>query len=124
MTDFKAHKITSPIGLMLDNLVYNRHGEVHAIRINDLHAFDHPDMGGNYGLYGIPLTEEWLIKMGFENDNITFSRGSVWLAPTSTGRYDVFLAGLYNGSQTTLEYVHDLQNLYFALLGTELTIKQ
>lgn len=126
MTDFKTHKISSAIGLMLDNLVYNRHGEVHRIRINDLHAFDHPDMGGNYGLYGIPLTEEWLINnAGFKVDDmadlgeyvhliishpelyLNWNEGSIWI-------------GEYN---TKCKYAHQLQNIYFALTGEELTIK-
>lgn len=122
MNDFKTHKITSPIGLMLDNLVYNRHGEISGIRINDLHAFDHPDMGGNYGLYGIPLTEEWLIRMGFEYDQITYSKEFVWLGTGETG-YDVWLSGLHHGMHTHVSYVHQLQNLWFSLMGDELAIK-
>lgn len=82
-------------------------------------------VGANYcfgpnDLEGIPLAEEWFGKLGFEYDLHTHSRGNIWLAITSTGRYDVFLAGLYNGSQTTIEFVHELQNLYYALIGTEL----
>ncbi len=123
--DFKAHKISSPKGLMLDNLVYNRHGEVVVLRTRDFHAWDHPDMGGNYGFYAIPLTEEWLLKFGFEKDrngwNLPDTRFSLtdkfypcWLDrilwPQDTPKF----------KDMELKYVHQLQNLYFSLTGSEI----
>lgn len=83
--------------------------------------------GKNYTGYefidSIPLTHDWLIRFGFEFDSHTYSRGNFWLAPTKTNRYEVFLTGLYNGSQTTLDFVHELQNLYFSIMGSELEWK-
>lgn len=65
----------------------------------------------------ITLTEEWLVKFGFEkisNDwvNLIFLRknGTGWLYLSSPLHVNIF-------------YVHQLQNLYFALTGDELTIK-
>lgn len=70
----------------------------------------------------IPLTEEWLLKFGFKsiqdgwyeysNSNITFS----W------NIYDRQLRFL--GEPFNIQYVHQLQNLYFALTGEELEVKQ
>jgi len=124
MTDFKDHKISSPIGLMLDNLVYNRHGEVHAIRINDLHAFDHPDMGGNYGLYSIPLTAEWLNKMDcrwtggvwwdFEMEGFSFSLDHFGFIDNEGCRYHDY----------PMLYLHQAQNWFYCKTGKNLTIKQ
>lgn len=72
-------------------------------------------------LHGIPLTNELLKRIGFEWDEITFSIHSFMLAPTGSGkRYDVFPNGLYNGCATTVDFVHELQNVYFCLLGSEL----
>ncbi len=128
MPDFKAHKISSPLGLRLDNLVYNRHGEVHSIRINDFHAFDHPDMGGNYGLYGIPLTEEIIASAGFgirrdfwvwqpEWKNIEYRliySTSSWFL--SRG----FLS--WDDSLREVEFIHQVQNIIYSLEDIELTI--
>lgn len=75
----------------------------------------------------IPLTEEWLLKFGFEKINETD-----WQSPSSCYRWDTAREGMQfltlddewlffsNGE---VEYVHQLQNLYFALTGEELTIK-
>ena len=77
----------------------------------------------------IPLTEEWLERFGFEMDEdcdegglvdyrMTLMKGSLefvsfWNSEQLTG---------VNQPQTGIdvEYVHQLQNLYFALTGEEL----
>ena len=72
----------------------------------------------------IPLTEEWLLKFGFfkhnnayvlekPNENIMNFKFSIWSDFT------------YNSSEfpVELKYVHQLQNLYFALTGTHLKLK-
>ncbi len=66
----------------------------------------------------IPLTEEWLLKFGFEHlgsSRFDFKRFTYYL-------YD---GSFYNQSSrlSTIKYVHQLQNLYFALTNEELTIK-
>ncbi len=83
----------------------------------------------------IPLTEEWLIKMGF---NTEYNAGYIGIDVACT---DFVLATpenktdggdgfrwLYNQGGvyllTPLKYVHQLQNLFFSLTGEELTIKQ
>lgn len=72
-------------------------------------------------LKGIKLTLPILKESGFTWDMITASRGTIWLAP-GNGGYDVFLSGLSGGIYCNIKYFHQLQNLYFALTGTELTI--
>ena len=72
----------------------------------------------------IPITEEWLLKLGFfkynnayvlekPNENIMNFKFSIWSDFT------------YNSSEfpVELKYVHQLQNLYFALTGTHLKLK-
>jgi hypothetical protein len=82
----------------------------------------------------IPLTEEWLLKFGFDkvgialtsiaiaplnlpctfnlpNTPFSFCQGKLILT-TGTGDFCV-----------NIEYVHQLQNLYFGLTGKELTLK-
>ncbi len=77
-------------------------------------------------LTGIPLTEEWLVKLGFKNigggeyekDRFIFRKQ----------QRDIVISGFeydYNGILISANdyHVHQLQNLYFALTGEELTIK-
>jgi hypothetical protein len=75
-----------------------------------------------WGIEYIPLTEEWLLKFGFDKKG-------------NKGKLNVILSGnfgykngkTYFNSWVILEsqpkYVHQLQNLYFALTGEELTYK-
>jgi len=74
----------------------------------------------------IPLTEEWLLKFGFEKKN-----GEVGYSKNKLSIYcgDTILSNengrTYFKNFAILEespkYVHQLQNLYFALTGEELT---
>ncbi|MDV3750638.1 hypothetical protein CMU19_04425 [Elizabethkingia anophelis] len=71
----------------------------------------------------IPLTEEWLLKFGFilksNVDGEYYEKNGVRVLIL---RSDVIQ--FYFGNPSTKEkYVHELQNLYFALTGEELTIK-
>lgn len=68
----------------------------------------------------IPLTEEWLIKFGFKYKSYGYAEEE-WKQWSFNG-YSL------NGFRCTtsgveLEYIHTLQNLYFALNNSELTIK-
>lgn len=91
----------------------------------------------------IPLTEEWLLKFGFDKDLfvvddenqktsdvvyridkdkfVTFSmsapKGNIWFPMLKNKDGGNWL--LYG-----IKHVHQLQNLYFALTGEELTIKE
>jgi hypothetical protein len=69
----------------------------------------------------IPLTEEWLIRMGFEKsyfENIPYFEKRCL---TIDGCF--FDVELMDGSKLELKSVHQLQNLYFALTNEELTMK-
>ena len=75
-------------------------------------------------LQPIPLTEEWLLKLGFrteenysfELDNISINtkRELMWIFTKCKNNVVVGL--------DLTEYVHELQNIYFALTGSELTV--
>lgn len=70
----------------------------------------------------IPLTEEWLLKFGFDNK---FNKGKISIIPKGKLGYEN--GRTYFNSWAILEkqpdYVHQLQNLYFSLTGEELIIK-
>ena len=71
----------------------------------------------------IPLTEEWLIKFGFDKK---FSKDKFTIIPN--GKLDYEKGRTYFNAWTILEhqpeYVHQLQHLYFALTGEELSYEQ
>lgn len=81
----------------------------------------------------IPLTEEWLVKFGFEkvNDNFMtiesyhYENKNCWIYLIADG-FELELNTLSerNNLCRTYKYVHQLQNLYFALTGEELTISE
>ncbi len=68
----------------------------------------------------IPLTEEWLVKFGFIKDFYGFVLDDKMSLSFSTK-----LSPFWQDSPLSIniQYVHQLQNLYFALTGSELEIK-
>lgn len=85
-------------------------------------------------LIPIPLTEEWLLKFGFEKakhsrgyncyikDGFDFdivSHGRYWVLAIYT---DESCTNSLYFAHNRFEYVHQFQNLSFALTGEELTI--
>ena len=71
----------------------------------------------NENYKGIPLTEEWLLKFGFDKDIFTCGY-----------KADIVKGILYLDygeiELTEVKHVHQLQNLYFALTGEELKIQE
>lgn len=70
------------------------------------------------GFKPIPLTEEWLLRFGFEKDDTIWIKHPIYGLLEKNGRFFIELGetgGIY------IQYVHQLQNLYFALTGEELT---
>lgn len=82
-------------------------------------------------LQPIPLTEEWLLKFEFEKQSFTISDSKVYEHNSKIRifhRRDETFALSKDGMQSyviksDIKYVHQLQNLYFALTGEELTLK-
>lgn len=72
----------------------------------------------------IPLTEEWLLKMGFDEIDIEENKNNVRVFHLN-GIYCNTLYGVYYYSHLLkqIKHVHQLQNLYFALTGEELEVK-
>jgi len=71
----------------------------------------------------ILLTPEILGNSGFEcDDNFQYSNKECRLTKNANGGF-AFWIGLDGGYLADMYYVHQLQNLYFALMGEELEIK-
>jgi len=83
----------------------------------------------DYAIYAepIPLTDDWLKKFGF---SVTEKNGSMGHFKVYTNEPLTFNTNhgwwLRNApfDNERLMYVHQLQNLYFALTGDELTLKE
>ena len=83
----------------------------------------------------IPFTKEWLVKFGFEKAKHShgydcYIKDGFDFDIVSHGRY--WVLAIYTDESCTdslyfahgrFEYVHQFQNLYFALTGEELTIQ-
>jgi hypothetical protein len=93
------------------------------------HITDDTFISEDFEVDPIPLTEEWLVKMGFIEID-----GNDYYRFFDLGDFRVFLhkknsSCFIHYNQHTVDYltnnihVHQLQNLYFALTGEELTIK-
>lgn len=103
--------------LRIGNLLFND-GVV--VTIDARSIFDIWDDKGLNNYSPIPLTEEWLMRFGFEENEEGY-----WVIVGQF--YDmrkILKTSLYQGDLQSTKYVHQLQNLYFAITGEELTIKQ
>lgn len=79
----------------------------------------------------IPITEEWLLNLGFTKHHSDFFNDVLFLKNVTDnlefdwGVYPKrFGSGIEIKNSVKLKYVHQLQNLYFSLTGEELTLKQ
>lgn len=79
----------------------------------------------NHPFQPIPLTEEWLLRFGFKKRNdgdfdlFKFSEVDIVISKD----FDLWKCDGICFSVNALQYVHQLQNLYFALTGEELVLK-
>ena len=72
----------------------------------------------------IPLSEEWLGRLGFEQHMFTWEkeRFSLMLRKVQSGEIWIENQEGFRDAEH-VKHVHQLQNLYFALTGEELTVK-
>jgi hypothetical protein len=103
-------------------------GGIHLIRkFYDGDEDDQPEVIDD--ITPIPLTEEWLLKFGFNNINSKeygIKCGSCWMSlsnPKDMGEWQDCYCWIFDRFKfIELKYVHQLQNLYFALAEEELEI--
>ena len=101
--------------------------QIHALGSQEANLMDgkgtHP-----YGLLsGISLTEEWLLRLGFVDGKIIFADEFIEIENLgvdglcSMNKFIDF--GERKVEITTIQSVHQLQNLYYALTGEDLVIR-
>lgn len=114
--------------LRIGNLL-NKDGIV--VTIDAKSIFDIWDNSDKYK--PLPLTEEWLIKFGFEKiEDIRYEKkiritglepddpNAYKLAAIGSRKIKVAFLSFGKWSSTGVEYVHQFQNLYYAIAGEEL----
>jgi hypothetical protein len=77
---------------------------------------------GNYkSLNPVPITEEWLLKLGFKfnnfNEDYYFENFSFRLHLWKNENEFVYY---WKGGNIFIQYVHQLQNLFYCLTGQEI----
>ena len=127
---------------------HSRFGQVMEIRFEDISLFDKnfEDGEGTYdypyyehpNLSGEPLTEDWFRKFGFKNDygtnwtksiGIDYSEGQLIISYSFSREDKAFQVSQGTGGDNCIwiyppkpNYVHELQNLYYALTKDELVL--
>ena len=72
----------------------------------------------------IPITVDWLLKFGFELFPWGYVKNRVLIRYSFNGHSTAkFWLEVGNGLRVELEFVHQLQNLYYALTNNELIYK-
>ena len=122
-------RIGNWVNIFLNDVDYN----TIQIKVDDLYYIIQKN-----GVYEpIPLTEEWLTKFGFkyintESSYLTYAEPShnyylqmdVRKSDNKWIILDNTMSELIAFAMVDIIYVHQLQNLYFALTGEELIIKE
>ena len=107
--------------LRIGNYVYfeNPHSDYAKIKIssNDFKNFERNNCFPNFE--PIEITEKWLLKAGFKNEGVHYCKDFVH--NNLKIKIGVEIYGYLNLKYFNhIKYVHQLQNLYFALTGSEL----
>jgi len=113
LDDYSGRMIVSAIN-PYDGM-YNHESGVYLCKNNNLPS-------GYYFLKDIrpiELTEDWLIMFGFEKETALFRKDKHAINLTIAGLYE-----FKNIPIKEVSYVHELQNLYFAITGKELILNQ
>lgn len=118
--------ISNVLELRIDNLVLNKHKEVHRFTHMDFLNFRHPNMGGDYGFYSIPLDDQWLHKLGFELKSeyefkhFRLNNGfwiSMWCKDEPCAGFEEKGVCYWGEDLLSIRFVHQLQNLYHVITG-------
>lgn len=107
--------------LRIGNLVYRENSKL-INQKNEVYKIENVNLQSAQKYEPIPLTEEWLLKMGFEKDGKYYSKGSFHYHEFG----HIFIGNDHVSSghvDALIKYIHELQNLYYALKKKELTIK-
>ena len=103
--------------LRIGNYVDIKHDEYEC----ESYQFDFESGWNMEYIHPILLTEEWLMKFGFESDGIEWWNGVLSLGIYKDGLYYCPTEDIHYRLGKEFKYVHQLQNLHHALTDEELT---
>ena len=89
------------------------------IMCDSINTKSHENMTFDY-IEPIPLTEEWLNRFGFRKSGIYWFDSHDELLSYSFKKNTIAIGRMGIYFENKIHYVHQLQNLYFALTGEEL----
>ena len=110
--------------LRIGNYIWNTHGylqEISAQDIYDLSGYENGKPERCQYFTPIPITENWLKDFGFENINTLNYQLNKFIVWTNIKTKELVFRSYYQ-PDVIIKHVHQLQNIYFALTGKELTI--
>lgn len=85
-------------------------------------------LGGIEDFKGVPLSEDTLLKLGFEKGFHRYGLENCGLKCHKSLKENYWIVSQGFGMQftelTEIQYIHQLQNLFFSLCGEELTFKK
>ena len=116
-----------PTELRISNLVYYNM-QPHCITKEDFSSFCFPDEHFNIlrdGFSAIPITEEWLLRLNFiKLTEILYIHAPLKLQ-VSQGEFldEGCFFYIFERFPHEIKYIHDLQNVFFALFREEITLK-
>jgi hypothetical protein len=100
--------------------------------IVDINVLRDLDVYNKHKIKPIPLTEEWLVKLGFKHQYkliksedffvIEINSDSKLYINLNKMEFRIYKAYIGIAYSSKIHFVHQLQNLYFALTGEELTL--
>ena len=133
-TELRIGNLVWHIGLGEAKVGELRKDAIVLLNPKDDKGFKYEPMNNFHRIEPIPLTEEWLLKFGFNKE---YQKGYIGIdvcnsdfvltEPLKMGEWQTnYTFQFETGSVPKfkeIEYVHQLQNLYFALTGEELILK-
>lgn len=95
--------------------------------INVIMLRDCEHYGKDWAFEPIPLNEKWFFRFGFTKHHADFGDKIIMFKKSKSGwiwmLYPKELGSAEENRSQPLKYVHQLQNLYYAITGKELKIK-
>ena len=118
--------------LRLNNWISAQFDERKEIQVNVNNIEQLVNHGNEMIMKGIPISEEWLLKFGFEKNTnkenmyyIRIYKYTLFSVYLHDDCFSVFLINRESTVSLSLDYnfVHQLQNLFYSITQTELDIK-
>lgn len=114
--------------LRIGNWVMTDTGSTYQIELSDFYDWYNDHNSHEYGNYVLPisLTEEWLLKFVFEKRDNRYYKDRYMIEQGLSQFFDngmsfrITINNAQSVHANSIKYVHQLQNLYYALTGEEL----